>query len=164
MILSIIVAAAKNGVIGKAGDMPWHLPAESAYFRKITLGHPVIMGRKTYESMGRALPDRPNIVITRQSKKFKADGVVVVGSLDEALALDEVKKTPEAFVIGGQQINELALPVADKLYLTHIDAIVDGDTFFNYNPKDWEVVWSEHHKANAQNKYAFELTVQKKRK
>jgi dihydrofolate reductase len=157
MILSLIVAATENGVIGKDGKMPWRLPAESAYFKKTTLGHPVITGRKNYEAMGRPLPDRLNIVVSRQPDYRVESGVVVVHSLDEALALPAVKNAPEAFVIGGQQLYDLAMPLADKLYLTTIHTEINGDTFFRYNPGEWKIIWSEKHLADSENKYAFTL-------
>lgn len=158
MILSIIVAAAENDVIGKSGDMAWHLPAEMTYFRQTTVGHPVIMGRVTHESIGRALPDRLNIVIT-SDKEYKAPGCVVVNSLKAALALPEVRNADEVFIIGGQSVNEQALPRADKLYLTRVHAKIEGDKYFHYNPEDWELVWSEKHQADAENKYPFEFMV-----
>lgn len=157
MILSLIVAAAEGGVIGKDGKMPWRLPAESAYFRQTTLGHPVITGRKNFEAMGRPLPDRLNVVITHQKDYQAPEGVAVVGSLDEALQLPAVRAAAEVFVIGGQQIYQLAMPLANKLYLTHIDAKIDGDTFFTYDPNQWQLVWSQHHPADTENKYAFTL-------
>jgi dihydrofolate reductase len=159
MILSMIVAAAENGVIGKDGKMPWRLPAESAYFRQTTLGHPVITGRKNYEAMGRPLPDRLNVVITRQPEYPAPPGVIVVHSLDQALGLPQVKDAEEAFVIGGQQIYEEAMDRADKLYVTIVHAKIDGDTFFKYESDDWKVVWSEKHPADAENVYAFTLQI-----
>lgn len=157
MVLSLIVAATENDVIGKDGKMPWRLPAESAYFRETTKGHPVITGRKNYEAMGRPLPERLNIVITRQAGYDAPEGVLVVSSLDKALELPEVKNADEAFVIGGQQIYEEAMPLADKLYHTIIHTKIDGDTFFHFNPRDWKVIWSERHPADAENIYAFTL-------
>ena len=157
MILSLIVAATENGVIGKDGKMPWRLPAESAYFKKITLGHPVITGRKNYDAMGRPLPDRLNIVVSRQPDYSVPEGVVVVHSLEDALALPEVQKAPEVFVIGGQQLYELAMPLADKLYLTTVHTKIEGDRFFRYNPDEWQLTWSEPHLADSENKYAFTL-------
>lgn len=159
MILSLIVAAAENGVIGKDGKMPWRLPAESAYFRNTTLGHPVITGRKNFEAMGRPLPDRLNVVITRQADYKVPAGVIVVSSLNEALDLPKIKAEPEVFIIGGGQIYDEAMPLADKLYLTTVHATIDGDTSFRYNPTDWQLEWSEHHAADAENKYAFTLQV-----
>ena len=114
------------------------------------------MGRKNYEAMGRPLPDRLNVVITRQDYEAP-DGVVVVHSIEEALALPEVKQAKESFIIGGQQIYEQALPLADKLYFTRIDAKINGDTFFSYDPDEWDLIWSEEHPADEDNKYAFTL-------
>jgi len=157
MKISLIVAAAENGVIGKGGKMPWRLPAESAYFRSTTKGHPVITGRKNYEGMGRPLPDRLNVVITHQKGYSVPEGVIVVGSLGEALQLPQVKSQDEIFIIGGSQIYDEAMPLADILYLTDIHATIEGDTFFRYNPDEWEEEWAENHPADAENKYAFTL-------
>jgi dihydrofolate reductase len=156
MTLSIIVAMAKNGVIGKSGGLPWYLPAELAYFKKVTTGHPIIMGRKTHESIGRALPDRKNIVITHD-KDYKAKGCVVVDSLESAVKA--AKGAEEAFIIGGESIYKLALPKADKLYLTKIDADIDGDRFFRYDTSEWKQVWSEKHAKDEKNPYDFEFTM-----
>jgi dihydrofolate reductase len=164
VIISLIVAAAENGVIGSAGTMPWRLPAESAYFRQTTMGHPVITGRKNYEAMGRPLPDRLNVVITRQADYKVPDGVIVAGSLDDALELPQVRGEKEVFIIGGAQIYNEAMSRADKLYLTHVHATVDGDTFFRYNPAEWKLIKSERHEADEQNKYAFTIQVLDHRK
>ena len=135
-VLNLIVAVAKNNVIGMTGKMPWHLPAELAYFKQVTMGHPIIMGRKTFESIGRALPGRRNIVVSR-NLAWQHEGVEVATSVDEALAL--VAKQ-SAFVIGGATLYEAALPQADRVYLTAIKAVVDGDTFF---PPLAETAWQE---------------------
>lgn len=160
MILSIIVAAAENGVIGKDGHMPWKLPAESVYFKQTTLGHPVITGRKNFEAMGRPLPDRLNVIVTRQEDYKAPEGCIVVHSFPDALQLPRVKSADEVFVIGGQEIYNLALPLADRLYLTLVHAAIDGDTFFKYDPDQWQKIWSEQHPADEQNKYSYELTKQ----
>lgn len=157
MTLSSIVAAADNGVIGKDGKMPWRLPAESAYFRQTTESHPVITGRKNYEAMGRPLPNRLNIVITRQSDYEVPGGVLVVHSLTQALDLQEVKAAGEVFIIGGAQIYDEAMPLIDKLYLTVVHAKPEGDTFFRYDPAEWQLEWSQRHEADTENKYAFTL-------
>lgn len=157
MMLSIIVAAAKNGVIGNNGRMPWRLPAESAYFKATTLGHPVITGRKNFEAMGRPLPDRLNIIVTRQTDYQPPNGAVVVHSVNQALELPEVMGAQEVFVIGGQQIYDQAMPKTDKLYLTLVHADVSGDTFFKYNPSEWKEIWSEEHQADELNRYSFTL-------
>jgi dihydrofolate reductase len=128
MIISLIVAMTQNGVIGKDNQIPWHIPEDLKHFKEITMGHPIIMGRKTFESIGKALPGRKNIVLTR-ALSYNEDGVVVVHNFEQALreAKDHDK---EVFVIGGRQVYELALPQADQIYLTTIDRDFDGDTYF----------------------------------
>lgn len=143
--ISIIVAVAgKKRVIGKRGALPWYIPAELKRFKEITTGHPIIMGRKTHESIGRALPGRTNIVITRDPN-YQAEGCIVVHSLDEAI---KVAKEKEIFIIGGGQIYEQALPRADKLYLTYIEKQIEGDVFFpdysQFKKKVNESDWQEH--------------------
>ncbi len=125
--LSLIAAVARNGAIGKNNQLLVHLPGDLPRFKKLTLGHPVIMGRKTWDSIGRPLPQRRNIVITRNAG-WQADGAEVAASLNDALA--RVASEPKAFVIGGAQIYALALPLADELALTEIDADFEGDAFF----------------------------------
>lgn len=158
----MIVAHADNRVIGKDNDMPWHLPADLAYFKKTTLGKPVIMGRKTYESIGRPLPGRQNIVISRNAD-YQAAGVDVVASVDEALAF--AKGVEEIMVIGGGAIYEHCLPAADRLYITHIDANVDGDTQFPVydTENDWQKVSSEHRPADDKNAYDLDFCVYNRR-
>ncbi|MER2128959.1 dihydrofolate reductase [Solibacillus sp.] len=126
-MISLIVAHDKNYVIGYENGMPWHLPGDLKYFKDMTMGKPIIMGRKTFESIGRPLPGRRNIVITRNDK-YHAQGIETVSSLDAALAL--VKEVPEIMVIGGAQIFEQAMPLADKLYITLINHEFKGDTYF----------------------------------
>ncbi|EKD84856.1 MAG: hypothetical protein ACD_38C00148G0005 [uncultured bacterium] len=131
MKVSIIVAVAgKKRVIGTKGGMPWYIPEELKRFKEITMGHPILMGRKTHQSIGKPLGGRTNIVITRDPA-FKEEGVTVVSSLDEALRLAKLALgNDEIFVIGGGEIYKQALPLADKLYLTVIDKEIGGDTFF----------------------------------
>ncbi|KYG91974.1 dihydrofolate reductase [Metasolibacillus sp. FSL H7-0170] len=135
-MISLIVAHDKNRVIGYENQMPWHLPGELKYFKEMTMGKPIIMGRKTFESIGRALPGRRNIIITRNAS-YKADNIEVVTSLDEALQL--VKDEPEIMIIGGEQIFKLALEVADRLYITEIDYAFAGDTYFPAY-EDWKLI------------------------
>lgn len=129
--VSIIVAVAgSKRVIGKEGNMPWNIPEELKRFKEITLGHPIIMGRKTHESIGKALPGRTNIIITRELS-YQSEGCTVVSSLDEALKQAQgLPGGEEVFVIGGGEIYRQALPIADKLYLTLIKNEVEGDVFF----------------------------------
>ncbi|MCG9095644.1 dihydrofolate reductase [Laribacter hongkongensis] len=127
--LALIAARARNGVIGLDNRMPWHLPEDLAYFKRVTLGKPVVMGRKTFESIGRPLPGRLNIVVTR-NPGWQAAGVQVAHSLDAALALAAVAAPEEIMLIGGAELYRQALPQADVLYLTEIDAEFAGDAFF----------------------------------
>ncbi|HRK17720.1 MAG TPA: dihydrofolate reductase [Hyphomicrobiaceae bacterium] len=141
-VISIIVAVARNGVIGRDGKMPWHNPSELAYFKATTMGKPIIMGRKTYQSIGRALPGRRNIVVTRD-RGFSAAGVETVASLDAAIARATVPQPgaaapDEIMIIGGGQIYAEALPRAARVYLTRIDASPEGDaTFPPLDPARW---------------------------
>lgn len=139
-MISLIVAHDENRVIGYENAMPWHLPGDLQYFKKMTMGKPVIMGRKTFESIGRPLPGRRNIVITRNAD-YKQEGIETVGSLEEAYAL--VHDAPEIMVIGGEQIFKLALPDADRLYITKINATFKGDTYFPSYPEFQEVSCEE---------------------
>ena len=126
--LAVIVAVAPNGVIGRDGDLPWRLPEDLKHFRRTTLGHAVVMGRATWESIGKPLPKRRNIVVTR-NRDYMADGAEVAHSLPEALAL-AWQSDPEPFVIGGASLYAEALPQATRLELTEVHEEVDGDTFF----------------------------------
>ncbi|MEW9669233.1 dihydrofolate reductase [Ammoniphilus sp. 3BR4] len=133
-MISVIVAMSRNRVIGKDNKMPWHLPADLAYFKRTTMGHTVLMGRKTFESMGRPLPGRKNVILTRQ-KDYQPEGCMVLHSIEEALA---AFKGEELFVIGGAEIIKEFLPVVDRLYLTLIDEEFEGDTFLpELHLEDW---------------------------
>jgi dihydrofolate reductase len=137
-IISLVVAVSRNGVIGRAGGLPWHLSSDLKMFKALTFGKPVIMGRKTWESLPRKpLPGRTNIVITRQSG-FVADGANVVASIKAAIS--QAGSAEEIAVIGGGEIYHLFLPLADRIYLTEVDLEVDGDTFF---PKLDRTLWTE---------------------
>lgn len=147
MKLSLIVATDKIGTIGKAGGIPWFVRGEQKRIKELTMGQPLIMGRKTHESIGRRLPGRLNVVISSNPSYKASEGAVVVGSLQEALALPAVAGADEAFIFGGQRVFEEAMPQADRLYLTKVDTVVEGgDRFFKYDPKQWRQVSSEHYK------------------
>ena len=153
MRISIIAAMAENGVIGRGGELPWHLTADLKRFKRLTTGHTIVMGRKTWESIGRPLADRRMVVVTRQSE-YHADGIEVVSSLDEALALARTAGADEAFVIGGAEIYSLALPLADRLYITLVLAEVDGDTKFpDLDWAAWVRTGTEAAEADADNDY-----------
>lgn len=140
MKISVIVATSKNWVIGKDNKLPWHLPADLKYFKSITMSHCILMGRKTYESIGKPLPGRTNIVITRNKDYNLNNGTIICSSLEEAYNYAGSVKETEAFVIGGAEIIKEALQTADKIYLTSIDENFEGDTFLN--PIDYNV-WKE---------------------
>lgn len=156
MIISMIAAMAQDRVIGKDNQMPWHLPADFAWFKRCTMGKPVIMGRKTYESIGRPLPGRQNIVISRDAS-LHIEGVNTVTSIEDALAL--VDKCDEAMIIGGGAIYANCLPLADRLYLTHIDCAVDGDTQFPMWGDNWTTVHAETFTADDNNAHDMEFVI-----
>lgn len=138
--ISLIVAVAQNGVIGTGGTMPWHITEDFRHFKAVTLGHSVVMGRKTYDSIGRPLPGRRNIVITRNAQ-LSIEGCEMASSLERALALCEGEE--EIFVIGGGEIYRQAMPLASKLYITHVGVEVEGDTRFPEIGPEWHEVRRE---------------------
>ena len=157
MRISIIAAVAENGVIGRGGQLPWHLSADLQRFKRLTMGHTIIMGRRTWESIGRALPGRRTVVVTRQPN-YRIDdvGVAVAASLDEALKIAEAGDDTEAFIVGGAELYREALPRADRLYLTRVRAQVEGDTYFlKFDDAEWRQVSSEHHADDTKNEYPF---------
>ena len=157
MKLAMIVAMAKNNVIGLNNDMPWHLPADLQWFKKTTLGSPIIMGRKTYESISRPLPGRLNIILSRDTE-LKIDGCTVVNSLEEALKTAEKadKTKDEIFITGGAHLYNKFLEQADTLYLTQIDADLAGDTFFpDYTKYNWQEVQRTEYVADDKNPYSL---------
>jgi dihydrofolate reductase len=165
MLISLIAALDEAGGIGKEGRLPWHLRADLQRFKRLTLGHPVIMGRKTYETIRRPLPGRTNLVITRQPD-YQAQGCQVVHSLAEALAIAENASEPEAFVIGGGEIFAKAMPLADRLYLTYVQTRAGCDVFFPaFAGDDWKAVQTDIQSADEQNEFpsVFEVLEQAKR-
>ena len=156
MIISMIAAMADNRVIGKDNQMPWHLPADFAWFKRSTMGKPVVMGRKTYDSIGRPLPGRLNVVISRD-ESLEVEGVTTVTSIEKALEL--VSDVDEVMIIGGGSIYESCLPKADKLYLTYIDFAVDGDTQFPEWGEGWKQSFSETYQSDEKNKHNMEFVI-----
>jgi dihydrofolate reductase len=143
-------------VIGAEGGMPWHLPADLKFFKSVTMGKPIVMGRSTWESIGRALPGRTNIIITRNTH-FQAEGCRLAHSVDEALAIAKEESAEEVMIIGGGGIYEQTLDRVDRLYLTRIAAHLVGDTHFPViNPEEWQEVSRQEHKADGDN--PFDLT------
>lgn len=159
MILSAIVAVTDNDVISKEGKIPWHLPADFAKLKEITMGHPLIMGRKTHDSIGRTLPGRTNIVISRDAGYRVQPGSVLVNSLEDALSQAAANDPEEVFIFGGQSIYEQALPRTQRLYLTRVHTKVDGDTFFRFEPSEWRVLKHESHKSDAKNPFDWDWYV-----
>lgn len=138
--LSMVMAMDNNRLIGKDNGMPWHIPGEQAYFKDITMGKPIIMGRKTHESIGRVLPGRKNIVITRNAD-WQAEGVETCLTLEAALEVANQESTDEIMIIGGAAVCELAMPQTDRLYLTVIEGEYEGDTWLtSYHEEEWEEV------------------------
>lgn len=171
MKISLIVAMARNRVIGKDNKMPWHLPEDLRYFKRVTLNKPVIMGRNTFESIGKPLPQRSNIIISRNAA-YQVEGALVVNSLEQALQLaadihqqQQTQEDGELMIIGGAQIYAQALPLADRLYLTEVAAEPEGDAFFPaIERSQWQEVAREEHKACARNPYDYDFIVLEQRK
>lgn len=159
--VTLVVAATDDGVIGKAGGLPWHLPADLAHFKRVTMGHPIVMGRRTYASIGRALPGRLNVVVTRD-RTFAAPGVVVAHSLDEALTA--CGDAPELMVIGGGELYRETLPRATRVHLTRVHAAIDGDTHFPaLDPEVWVEVARQERPADERNAYPLSFVTLERR-
>lgn len=157
--LTLIVARARNGIIGRDNQLPWKLPEDLAFFKRTTMGAPIVMGRKTHESIGRPLPGRRNIVVTRDAAR-RFDGCDTVTSLADALALAARDGVPEAFLIGGAQLYTEGLALADKLVVTEIDADFDGDASFpTPDPAHWHEVSRDPHQAAAPNAFGYAFVV-----
>lgn len=161
MILSIIVIFDEHRLIGRDNGLPWHLPADLKHFKSITMGHSMIMGRKTFESIGKPLPGRQSVVITRK-KGYQPDGTAVVNSLEGAMQLCASEE--EVFVIGGAQIFEQALPLASKLYITQIHHVFEGDTFFpEIQQEHWEMISKEDYEPDEKNPWAYSFLSYRKK-
>jgi dihydrofolate reductase len=162
MRISIISAMAENRVIGIENRLPWHLPADLKHFRSLTMGHHILMGRKTFESIGKPLPGRTTVIISR-NPDFAAPGCIVAGSIEAAIAA--CHNDSEVFIIGGEQLYRQALPLADRLYLTQVATQVTGDAYFpEIDPAQWRQSAAERFPADAQNPYAYQFLVLEKAK
>ena len=157
MKVALIVAMDKQGLIGRNNDLPWKLSADLKYFRRVTMGKPLVMGRNTHESIGRPLPGRKNIIVTSNAN-YHVDGCTVVSSLDQALlACDDAE---EVMVMGGASLYEQLLPQADRVYLTHVNAELEGDTWFpQWNKDQWQEISREDHQADEKNQYPYSFVV-----
>lgn len=159
MIISCIVAVAKNNVIGKDNNIPWYLPADLKYFKNTTLNHHVIMGRNCYESIGKPLPKRTNVIITRDAY-FISSNCLVARSIPEALHMAHENGEEEVFIIGGGQIYEQTADLWDKLYITEVDLEVDGDVFFPaMDMNEWKLIHKEHHGKDEKNEFDYGFKV-----
>lgn len=166
MKVSLIVAVSENGVIGKDNDLIWHLPKDMKFFKETTKGHHVIMGRKNLESIPhkfRPLPNRVNVIITRKTD-YKADGCIVVNSLEDALAVAKENGEKEPFIIGGGQIYKLALDknLVDRIYITKINHSFEGDTYFPKITEEWKEISKESYNADEKHKYSFTISILEK--
>lgn len=158
-ILSAIVAISENHVIGYQNQLPWHLPADLKHFKDITTGHPIIMGRKTYQSIGKPLPNRSNIIITRDPD-FMAAACLIAASIEEAILLAATTNTNEAFIIGGAEIYKTSLPLVQRIYLTVIHHTFAGDAFFPIlDENTWKEVSREDHAADEKNAFHYSFIV-----
>lgn len=163
-MISFMVAMDENRVIGYKNELPWHLPEDLKYFKRVTMGHPIIMGRKTFESIGRPLPGRENIIISRQ-EGYEKEGCRVINSLEEMQAIVEKNSEEEYFVIGGAEIFKALLSFADRLYITFIHEKFEGDTLFPpFIMNEWELISSEVGPKNSENPYDYEFLVYEKKK
>jgi len=159
--IAIIVATDEQRLIGKENDLPWKLSADLQYFRKVTMGKPLIMGRNTHESIGRALPGRKNIVLTT-NKEYQAEGCCVVYSV--AQALKACNDAEEVMVMGGASLYEQFLPQADRVYLTQVHARLEGDTWFpEWQQQEWQLISKDDHLADDKNDYAYSFIVYEKK-
>jgi dihydrofolate reductase len=152
--ITLVAAVARNRAIGLEGRMPWHLPDELQHFKKLTLGKPVLMGRKTFEAVGRPLPGRQNIVVSR-SPDYSADGIDTATSLEQAI---ELAMGPEVMIIGGGELYRLALPLASRMFLTVVDCDPEADTWFpGWSTEEWTMVGSVSHPADDRHAFAFDM-------
>jgi dihydrofolate reductase len=158
MKISIIVATASNGAIGKENKLLWHLPADLKFFKEKTMGHHMIMGRKTYESIGKPLPGRTTVIITRDTN-YRAAGCVVVHSLKEAIALAILGGDSEAMIVGGAEIYQQAASIADIIYLTEVKGNFEADTFFNFERSEWIEKERQDHRADEKNKFDYSFVI-----
>jgi dihydrofolate reductase len=159
MIISAIVATAHNQVIGKDNSLPWYLPADLKYFKKTTLGHHILMGRKNYESIGRPLPKRTNIIITR-NPYYISSGCLTAHSIEDALQIAYENGEDEVFIIGGGEIYQASMPYLERIYLTEVDVDIEGDVFFpEIDSTQWKEISSDPHLAGGKNpmNYCFKV-------
>ncbi len=164
MVLSMIAAVSDNGVIGREGGLPWHLPDDMRWFRGVTMGHPIIMGRRTYHSNGGALAGRTNIVVSTTLRE--GEGIRIARDLDEAIEIARrCEGSEEVFIIGGARLYQEGLARCDRLYMSRVHAVVEGDTFFpRFSDDDWELVRMDRHERDDRHEHAFSMCIYHRRK
>jgi len=159
MLISAIVAKAKNNVIGKDNDIPWYLPADLKYFKRVTTGHHIIMGRKVYQSIGKPLPKRTNVIVTR-NPFFIVSNCFIANSIEEGINIAQENSDDEVMIIGGGEIYKQTMDLWDKLYITEVDAVVAGDIYFPEMDLDqWALVSKEDHQKDSKNQYNYSFQV-----
>ncbi len=159
MRISLVVAVSENNVIGQEGNLPWRLSADLKKFKKLTTGHRILMGRKTYESIGRPLPNRRNVVITR-NPDYLVEGVEIFSSLEKALEVARSQNESEIFIIGGGEIYRQCLDYADRIYLSRVKVVLEGDTFFpELDLEEWQEIEKQEFKADEKNDYDFDFII-----
>ncbi|MGK7397929.1 MAG: dihydrofolate reductase [Candidatus Cyclobacteriaceae bacterium M3_2C_046] len=159
MIKSLIVAKSDNNVIGKDNDLVWHMPEDQKYFKRTTLNHYVIMGRKTFESMNKPLPKRTNVVVTRR-RNYRPEGAIVVNDLSTALEIAAKEHQQEVFILGGGEIYKQSIPLVDRMYITEVKAEFEGDTFFpELDYSGWKEIKREEHQPDLLNPYPYAFVV-----
>jgi dihydrofolate reductase len=162
MMISLIAAMAENRVIGKDNQLPWHLPADLKHFKRLTMGKPIVMGRRTFESIGRPLPGRTNIIVTADTGFREQPGCIVAHSIEEAFeaAAEEAGSSDELMVIGGASLYEQTLPLADRIYLTLIHHGFEGQALFpHYDAREWQEIERSDHEPDERNPFAYSFTV-----
>ena len=159
MILSFIVAVSENNAIGRHNTLPWYLPEDLKFFKRTTMGKPVIMGRKTFESLGRALPGRLNIVLSGNKDLVLPEGVLLYNDINAAIERLKSEPSEECFIIGGGKVFETTMPMVDRMYITRVHCNVpDADAFFpNIDHTHWKLTWEEKHNADEQHQYAYDF-------
>ncbi len=159
MIISAIVAASRNWVIGKDNDIPWYIPNDLRYFRRMTLGHHIVLGRKNYESIGKPLPKRTNLIVTRDTA-YEAPGCHVVHSIDAAIDFARKNKEEELIICGGGEIYKQTMPLLDKIYFTEIEAVIEGDVFFpEIDTSIWKLSSIERNQSDDRHEYGYNFMV-----
>ncbi|WP_070119277.1 dihydrofolate reductase [Bacillus marinisedimentorum] len=162
-MISFLVALDRNHTIGKDNDLPWHLPEDLRYFKNVTMDHPIVMGRKTHESIGKILPGRENIIVTR-NREYECGECTIAHSAGEVLEMER-KSGDEYFVIGGAELFNSFFPYADRLYITYIEEFFEGDTFFpDYDKNDWSLLSEEKGIKNEKNPYDYYFRVYEKKR